>query len=148
MADQGDDPRSEFQSRLNEYAVGLEAMVEQEEAEATDLALKLQVKKDNIRRIREAIGKLRGQDATTTKKVQHVNRMRHSTREAIVGAIRRAGEEGVTLGSLVEETGLGEETIRRGLRILRDENLVRRAGINEARENLFKAMPEMALNGS
>jgi hypothetical protein len=131
-----------LESRLNEFAVGLRQIADQEEAELAELERRVKAKRKSVARVYRAIKELTGEEPPSKKKEpKPKGTPRESTLKATRDAVDATGDEGITLHGVIEATGLSHDAVRRALEVLRERDMVRLAGKNENRAHVFKAMP-------
>src|SRR3954454_16976880 len=112
-----------LESRLNEFAVGLRQIADQEEAELSELERRVKAKRKSVTRVQRAIKELTGEEPPPKKKEPKPNGTpRESTLKGVQDAVDEGGEEGVTLLGVMEATGLSHDAVRRALEVLRERD--------------------------
>jgi DNA-binding transcriptional ArsR family regulator len=137
----------EQQKRLDEFAVALRQMAEQEEAELFDLEKRIKAKRQNVGRIYRAIRELTGENerAKTKKKVEAKKAVtpKPESIQKVRAAFDAQPEDGFTHEAIMEATGLSHDTVRRSIGYLRDTEVVRRAEVDpQTRKHYYRLMPE------
>lgn len=149
-------PTPSIDQQLDDYAGGLQQMLDQELAKLADLRSQTAEVERVVNKIQQAIGVLKKPaPKTATPKATRIKTGKKSKyaisnppSEEIVAAVRAVIEsrpDGVSMKEVVEATGRSHDPVRRAIYLLRSQEVVRQAGTRpDSREHLFKMMPEHA----
>jgi Fic family protein len=141
----------ELMVTLDEYAIGLRQLREQEEAKLEELRNRVRATEANIDRIGRAIRELTGEAAVekveaaaepTQPKIpqDHSSLPSAETIDRVLWAIRNNGD-GFTYSEIITQSGLSRDTVRRAVSELRAREVIRLAGAR-GRQRIFKLMPD------
>lgn len=129
-------------ARLDEYAAGLRQLQEQEEAALLDLQRRANTARKNVDRIKRAIFELtKDHPQRKRQAAKAVSMPSNETIDRVLCAIRDAKDEGATYEEIAEAANLSHDPVRRAVSVLREQEIVRRAGVRMPdRRHVFKMM--------
>lgn len=136
--------------RLDDYASGLQQMLDQEQARLADLRSQTRDAERVVEKLQGAIRLLKSDKAKkvpTTRaaksKPKYVGNRAPS--EEIMDAVLAAVEaqpDGTTLNEVCTVTGRSHDPVRRALVVLREREIIRKSGQRpDSREHIYKLMP-------
>lgn len=129
-----------LEDRLAEHANGLREVAARERDELDVLEAQAKVKRDNLRRIANAIKELAPEQAPRrggTPKGQP----RQKTLDKVQTALKAAGADGMTYADLQTATGISHDSLARAIAWLREGEVVRHAG-QQGNRPVFMLLPE------
>ena len=146
--------------RLDDYLSGLQNLFDRESQRLEILRRDLSETSANVDQIKRMLDAAKvsakngnGPTEATAPKAKQ-RKSRNSTKrkpkirasqetiDRVLWAIRQAGDAGITYKEIQDLAKISHDPVTRAVQILRNEGLVRKAGVNDIKAHIFKAMPE------
>jgi hypothetical protein len=138
--------------KIMEYVAPLQALREQEQAKILHVRAQLHEFEENIKRLDRAISALTGEARSVgrPRKDEAAKPVKRSTNtwipkqdvlDRIAQAVMDAEPKGITSPQVAENTGISYPSTKRAINVLRDQEIIRKAG-KKGMADVYRAMKE------